>query len=145
MRNGTIIFLILLAGCSGRWHVQKAQKKGVLIAYDTIKTELILPGKTETFFDTVQFKQIFIDTIEFKSPENEIKGKIKLTRQADTVEVFVQVDCPPDTVEVITEIKTSIDCPKCKGLPLWLFWSGLSASFMAGLFIKLWLKYLTGL
>jgi len=146
--------LLIVSGCSGRWHIQRAIKKGVIIERDTIFEKIYIPGDSGTVVDTVQFKQIFIDTIEFKiqpKPTKQkpnpgpIKGKIKLTRANDTVFVYTQVECPPDTLVVPVEVNTSVNCPKCKGFPAWLFWSGITAAFLGGLFLRLWFKSLTGL
>lgn len=133
MRSGVkvILLLVLLTGCSGRWHIERAKKKGVLM--DSVFTEVITPIHTS---DTVTlFKgDISVDTLFV----NTTRWRSRTLIRRDTV--WQEITCLPDTVRVLTQV--DIKCPPRKGFPKWLVWPLVGGAFLGGLFLRAFIKSL---
>ena len=112
-------FVFGLFGCSARWHVNQAIKKGLKVGVDTVyqEREVIVPGDSTTVFVPVvrdSLVTIYQDRL-----------KIKYKIYHDSIKIHVQ--CPPDTVriQVPVAVNTEIDCP-----PRSPFWRNLALALL---------------
>jgi hypothetical protein len=114
-----IIFLLFLCSCSGTYYVnraehfyRKAQQKGVEINQDTVWMETIqvIP---EWRHDTLVKVKTFRDTIHVEHT--------KLVIDCDQKTVYVEQECPGDTIYIKTPVKIekTINCPPCKKSQWW--------------------------
>jgi len=116
---GLIVLIILLfgmGGCGVNHHLRKAQKhlkkaeiKGAIINRDTVfKTITVHTPKIE--IDTVFSVDHFRDTITVE------KDRVITRLKIDTItkEIYVNTECPPDTitVRVPVAVKTEIKTPR---------------------------------
>jgi hypothetical protein len=109
MRFLSVVFLaLILGGCSARWHINQALKKGAIITQDTVYSEktVIVPGDSTTIFVPVTKLKDSLVTVY----QDRIKIQYRLKH--DTIRV--NVECPPDTVKVSVPVyvNTDINCPK---------------------------------
>lgn len=114
-------FVFGLFGCSARWHINQAIKKGAIIKSDTVYQEktVIVPGDSTTVFVPVTRLKDSLVTI-FQD-----KVTIRYRTVHDTLRF--QVECPPDTVKikVPVAVNTEINCP-----PKSPFWRNLSLALL---------------
>lgn len=111
MKVVLIACIAVLSGCSARWHIQQAIKKGAIIASDTVYQEktVIVPGDSTTVFLPIvrdSLVTVYQDRV-----------KIRYKIYHDSIKIYAE--CPPDTVkiEVPVAVNTEIDCPP--GSPFW--------------------------
>jgi hypothetical protein len=110
-----VLILITLSSCGPAHHLRKSEKhlkkavaKGAVVKPDTVfKTIEVITPKIK--FDTVLRQVNFRDTITVE--KDKVITRIKYDTVSQTI--FVQTECPPDTVYVKTAavIKNEITCP----------------------------------
>jgi hypothetical protein len=104
---GFALFLLVLGGCSARWHVNQAIKKGLQITQDTVYSEktVIVPGDSTT---------IFVPVTKLKDSLTVYQDRIKISYKTIHDTLRFQVECPADTVKVSVPVyvNTEINCPK---------------------------------
>lgn len=104
------IAVLALFGCSARWHIQQAVKKGAIIKSDTVYQErtVIVPGdSTAVFVPVTKLKDSLVTVYQDRI-------KIQYRTVHDTLRF--QVECPPDSiiVRVPVAVNTEINCPPPK-------------------------------
>lgn len=112
-----IIILIILSGCSPKWHLKQADKhmrlalaKGAVQHVDTVLVErqVIVP---ELRIDTLYREVNFTDTIVVTKDNVITKVKVNTVEK----DIYIKTICPPDTLKidvpitVLKEIKTGLD------------------------------------
>lgn len=100
-------FVFGLFGCSARWHVNQAIKKGLKVGTDTVYQEktVIVPGDSTTVFIPVTKLKDSLVTV--------YQDRIKIQYRTIHDTLRFQVECPPDSiiVKVPVAVNTEIDCP----------------------------------
>lgn len=114
-------FVFGLFGCSARWHVNQAIKKGLKVGTDTVYQEktVIVPGDSTTIFVPVTRLKDSLVTV--------YQDRIKIQYRTVHDTLRFQVECPPDTVKikVPVAVNTEINCP-----PKSQFWRNLSLALL---------------
>lgn len=117
----SLIFALTLSGCSARWHVNQAIKKGLKVGTDTVYQEktIITNGDSTTIFVPVTRLKDSLVTVY----QDRIKIQYRLKH--DTIRF--NVECDPDTliVKVPVAVNTEIDCP-----PRSPFWRSLALALV---------------
>lgn len=105
-----LLALVLVSGCSARWHVNQAIKKGLKVGIDTVYTDrvVITPGDSTTIFVPVTRLKDSLITVY----QDRIKIQYRLKH--DTIRF--NVECDPDSilVRVPIAVNTEINCPPPK-------------------------------
>ena len=116
-----LLALVLLSGCSARWHVNQAIKKGLKVGTDTVYQEktIITKGDSTTVFVPVTRLKDSLVTVY----QDRIKIQYRLKH--DTIRF--NVECDPDTVKISVPVavNTEIDCP-----PRSPFWRNLALALL---------------
>lgn len=116
-----LLFALTLSGCSAKWHIDQAVKKGAIIKSDTVYQErtIVTPGDTTTIFVPVTRLKDSLVTVY----QDRIKIQYRLKH--DTIRF--NVECDPDTVKISVPVavNTEIDCP-----PRSPFWRNLALALV---------------
>lgn len=114
---GLILLAVMLSGCSARYHLRQAVKKGATVKADTVYKEVRVTVP-EIRVDTLVKNVVFNDTIVVK--KDSVITKIKVNVKENTV--YVQTECPERTVVVRHPviITKKIDAPPCRCK--WRWW-----------------------
>lgn len=98
---------LLLQSCGAQWHLKRAIAKDPEIVKDiAVRMDTVVITEAVELRDTITIKEV--DTIQI------IKNGVvvDIRRQYDTIEVDVQ--CPPDTIRIVQEVKVPQYIPEKK-------------------------------
>lgn len=116
-----IACIAVLSGCSAKWHIDQAVKKGAIIKSDTVYQEktIITKGDSTTIFVPVTRLRDSLVTVY------QDRVKISYKTIHDTLRFHVQ--CPNDTIRISVPVavNTEIDCP-----PRSPFWRNLALALV---------------
>lgn len=123
----------LLSSCSADWHLKRAIKKNPAILQDGV----VIETRVDTHY--VVRPELRVDTLHRFSTDTVTSyvDRVRIRTKVDTVNrtVYVDVVCPADTVQIITECDTQVIRPMVRnGLP---WWSLLIALIIGGFLIAL--------
>lgn len=98
---------LLLQGCGAQWHLKRAIAKDPEIVKDiVVRMDTVVITESVELRDTITIKEV--DTIQIV--KNGVVVDIR--RHYDTIEVDVQ--CPPDTIRIVQEVKVPQYIPEKK-------------------------------
>lgn len=116
-----LLALVLLSGCSARWHVNQAIKKGLKVGTDTVYQEktIITKGDSTTVFVPVTRLRDSLVTV--------YQDRVKISYKTIHDTLRFHVECPPDSIviRVPVAVNTEIDCP-----PRSPFWRSLALALV---------------
>lgn len=92
-----VIISLLLSSCGAQWHLKRAIAKDPTIAQDTVlRIDTTIITESIELRDTITLLKLDTITIERDGVV------VHIERRFDTL--FVDVECPPDTVRVFKEV-----------------------------------------
>ncbi len=116
--------MMALGSCSANWHLTQAKKKGINLKVDTVyKTVQVVTERYQV--DTLLQVQNIHDTIRF---ENE---RVKWKTKYDTINknVYIDVECKPDTIKVSVPILVTNEVKPQSRIPWWIYLIGAVLCF----------------
>lgn len=121
MKFVLIACIAVLSGCSAKWHIDQAVKKGAIIKSDTVYTDrvVITPGDSTTIFVPVTRLRDSLVTV--------YQDRVKISYRTIHDTLRFHVECPPDSIviRVPVAVNTEIDCP-----PRSPFWRSLALALV---------------
>lgn len=121
MKVALIACIAVLSGCSAKWHIDQAVKKGAIIKSDTVYTDrvVITPGDSTTVFVPIHQRN---DSLVYI-----YQDRVKISYKTIHDTLRFHVECPSDTIRirVPVAVNTEIDCP-----PRSPFWRSLALALV---------------